>query len=138
MTETHAWNAQLDLGHEAMDHEHHLQIALVSAFIEAVEQARPILARQLADQLERYSVVHFGSEELLMDATGYAGRARHAGEHAEFLSQIRGLAGDLDAGATDPAIASAIDLRAALAAHMNEADRRLAGHVTPRTVVRGS
>jgi hemerythrin len=136
MTETHAWNEKLDLGHEAMDHEHHLQIALVSAFIEAVEQRRPALARQLADQLVQYSTVHVGSEELLMQASSYAGQARHAGEHAEFLEQMRGLAGDLEAGAHDPAIASAIDLRAALAAHMNEADRRLALHVGPRNAAR--
>ena len=136
MTEQHAWSEKLDLGHEAMDHEHHLQIALVSAFIEAVEQGRPGLARQLAEQLVRYSVAHFGSEELLMEASGYAGRARHAGEHEAFLEQMRGLVGDVDARADDPAIASAIDLRAALAAHMDEADRRLASHVTPRAAVR--
>jgi hemerythrin len=78
--------------------------------------------------------VHFGSEELLMETSGYAGRARHAGEHAEFLAQMDGLSGDVDAGAHDSAIASAIDLRAALAAHMDEADRRLAVHVAPRPI----
>jgi len=131
MPEAHAWNDRLDLGHEAMDHEHHLQVGLVSAFIDAAEQRRPALAHRLAEQLVAYSVVHFGSEELLMETSGFAGRAGHAGEHAEFLEQMRTLASDFAQGGEDAAVASAIDLRAALAAHMNDADRRLVGHVRP-------
>jgi hemerythrin len=136
MTETHTWNERLDLGHEAMDHEHHLQVGLVSAFIDAVEQRRPAMARRLAEQLVAYSVVHFGSEELLMETSGFAGLAGHAGEHAEFLEQMRALAGDFERGGEDAAVANAIDLRAALAAHMNDADRRLLGHIRPQSAAR--
>ncbi len=32
----HAWNEHLDVGHEQMDQEHHLQIALVSAIAAAI------------------------------------------------------------------------------------------------------
>jgi len=133
MPEAHAWNDRLDVGHEAMDHEHHLQIGLVSAFIEASEARRPGLARRLAEQLVAYSVVHFGSEELLMEGSGYAGLAGHAAEHSEFLAQIRELAHAFGSGEEDAAQANAIELRAALAAHMNDADRRLALHVRSRS-----
>ena len=136
MPEAHAWNERLELGHYAMDHEHHLQVGLVSAFIDAAEQRRPLVARKLAEQLVAYSVVHFGSEELLMEASAFAGRAGHAGEHEEFLEQMRALAADFVHGEEDVAVASAIDLRAALAAHMNDADRRLASHVRPAAVAR--
>ena len=78
MEEAHAWDERLDLANEAMDHEHHLQIALLSGFTDAVEQRRPWLARRLAEQLVRYSAVHFGSEELLMEASGYAARSRNS------------------------------------------------------------
>jgi hemerythrin len=131
MPEAHAWNERLDLGHEGMDHEHHLQVGLVSAFIDAAEQRRPAMARKLAEQLVAYSTVHFGSEELLMESSGFAGRAGHTAEHAEFLEQMRVLAEDYAQGEENLAVASAIDLRAALAAHVNDADRRLAGHVRP-------
>jgi hemerythrin len=133
MQEAHAWNDRLDLGHEAMDHEHHLQIGLVSAFIDAAEGRRPGLARRLAEQLVAYSAVHFGSEELLMEGSGFAGIAGHAAEHAEFLAQMRDLSRAFGSGGEDAALASAIELRAALAAHMNDADRRLALHVRSRT-----
>jgi hemerythrin len=123
MIESHAWNERLDLDHEAMDHEHHLQIALVSGFVDAVEQRRPVLARRLAAQLHRYSEAHFTSEELLMEASAYAEREPHAAEHAELLRRIgelEGVAGD------EVALATALELRAALAAHVNGSDRKLA------------
>lgn len=131
MTEAHAWNDRLDLAHEAMDHEHHLQIALLSAFVEAVEQGRPWLARRLAGQLVGYSAVHFASEELLMDASGAPDREPHAAEHAAFVTRMREL--EEDCG-SDGALELALELREALAAHMNGADRRLAERAGRRGV----
>lgn len=128
MVEPHAWNEKLDLAHEAMDHEHHLQIALVTAFIDAIEQSRPWLARRLAGQILQLSAVHFGSEELLMEASGFAEREAHAREHAEFLAHMRQMETLLDGGDDPVALEAALDLRQILAAHMNDADRRLAEH----------
>ncbi len=126
MVEAHAWNEGLDLSHEAMDHEHHLQIALVTAFADAIEQRRPWLARRLGEQLLTYSAAHFGGEELLMEAASYPEREQHAGEHAEFVSHIRQLQRAFDEGDEEVAFEAALDLRQALAMHMNDADRKLA------------
>jgi hemerythrin len=131
MPESHAWDAKLDVGNEAMDHEHHLQVGLVSAFVDAIEQGRPGMARRLVDQLFQYSAVHFGSEELLMEGTAYPEHGAHAHEHAIFLEQIREVQRAYDAGDPDLATALAVELRAALAGHINDADRRLAYHVAP-------
>jgi hemerythrin len=131
MVEAHAWNEKLDLSHEAMDHEHHLQIALVTGFVDAVEQRRPWLARRVVVQLLTYSEAHFGGEELLMEAANYAGREGHAGEHAEFLAHICRVQRALDEGDEEVALEAALDLRQALAAHMNDADRRLAEATRP-------
>jgi hemerythrin len=49
---------------------------------------------------------------------------------------MRALAGDFERGGEDAAVANAIDLRAALAAHMNDADRRLLGHIRPQSAAR--
>jgi hemerythrin len=132
MIEAHAWNERLDLSHEAMDHEHHLQIALVTAFADALEQRRPALARRLADQLFAYSTAHFGSEELLMEALDYAEREGHATEHAEFVAHIRQVQRAFDEGDEGVALEAALDLRQALAMHMNDADRRLAEAARPQ------
>ena len=39
MIGAHAWDEHLDLGNEAMDRDHHLQVALVSGIAAAIEQA---------------------------------------------------------------------------------------------------
>lgn len=132
MIEAHAWNEKLDLGHEAMDHEHHLQIALLTALIDAMEQGRPSMARQLSDQLQRLSDVHFGSEELLMEATRFGGRDGHAAEHRALLQALREVDGALAREEVDLALAFAVELRAGLAGHMAGADGRLAQHVLRR------
>ena len=125
MIEAHPWNERLDLSNEAMDHEHHLQLALLAGFVDAVEQRRPWLARRLAEQLVRYSIVHFASEELLMESTGYEPSVAHASEHATFLAQMRELEEGYDDDRPDAALSAALDLRAALTAHIDGVDRRL-------------
>jgi hemerythrin len=129
MIEAHAWNKKLDLGHEAMDHEHHLQIALVSALIDSIEQARPWMARKLADQLERHSEVHFASEEMLMVSSRYGERDVHAAEHRTLLQAIREIEGALDREEADLAVAFGVELKAGLAGHIAGADARVAAHV---------
>ncbi len=131
MIEAHAWNEKLDLGHEAMDHEHHLQIALVSALTDAIEQRRPVAARKLVDQLVTYSRIHFGSEEVLMEASAYPDLADHAEEHRTLLEAVNEVAGALERDETDLALAFAVELRAGLAGHMAGSDQRLVSHVTP-------
>jgi hemerythrin len=132
MAEAHAWNERLDVGNEAMDHEHHLQIGLVSAFVDALEKGHPGMARRLVDQLLQHSIVHFGSEDLLMETTTYPDRAAHRGDHDRFLAGIREIKRAHEAGDVEAATTAALDFRTALAAHMNDADRRLAAHVAPR------
>lgn len=132
MIEAHPWNEKLDLAHEAMDHEHHLQIALVSAFVDALEQARPWLARRLAEQLASSSVAHFDGEELLMDAAAYPDRDRHAAEHVLLLARIREVEAAYAGGEERAALDAALELREALARHVGEADRRLVAHVARR------
>jgi hemerythrin len=131
MIEAHAWNEQLDLGHEAMDHDHHLQVALVSALADAIEQGRPWLARKVTVQLREYSAVHFGSEELLMTARGYVAAADHAEEHRQLLAVMEEVEGAIERGESELALAFALELRAGLAGHIAASDRRLAEHVSP-------
>lgn len=126
MEETHVWSTRLDLGHDALDHEHHLQIALVSALAEALEQGRPRVARRLVDQLAGYSSAHFASEELLMEAAAYQRLASHQQEHRDLLAQIAETRELVSAGERDLAVMMALDLRSELGSHMSASDRRFA------------
>ena len=128
MEETHAWNKQLDLGDEALDREHHLQIALVSALADAMEQGRPWVARQVSEQLAGFSAAHFAGEELLMETARYDQRQAHAEEHRSLVAAIEEIRSLLGSGERDLALAMALDLRTALGGHMAASDRRFAEH----------
>jgi hemerythrin len=126
MEETHVWNEKLDLGQEALDREHHLQLALVSALADALERGRPRVARQVAEQLAGYSSAHFASEELLMEAASYHHLASHRQEHRDLMAQIAETLQLLSAGERDLAVMMALDLRAELGSHMSASDRHFA------------
>lgn len=129
MIGAHAWNEQLDLGNEALDHEHHLQIALVTALADAIEQGRPSVARRLVSQLVAYSGMHFGGEELLMSASGYPERQRHQEEHRMLTQAMQEVEGALEREEPELALAFALDVRAGLAGHIAGSDHKLADHV---------
>lgn len=126
MEETHVWSDKLDLGHDAIDREHHLQIALVSALADALERGRPRVARQVAEQLAGYSSAHFAGEELLMEAAAYRDLDSHRQEHRDLLAQIAETMQLVAAGERDLAAVMALDLRAELGSHMSASDRRFA------------
>jgi hemerythrin len=131
MIGAHAWNEHLDLGHEALDHEHHLQVALASAVADAIEQGRPAVARRLTAHLLAYSGIHFGGEELLMSASGYPEQEQHADEHRMLSQVMQEVEGALLRDERELALAFAVDLRAGLAGHIASSDHRLADHVRP-------
>jgi hemerythrin len=124
MEEIHAWNDRLDTGHEALDREHHLQIALVSALVDAIEQGRPWMAHRLVDQLAGYTAAHFTSEELLMEAARYPRLPQHREEHRELLAHLDEVRSLLGGGEVDLALPMALDLRSGLGAHIATSDRR--------------
>ena len=131
MIGAHAWSEQLDLGHEVLDREHHLQLALVSALADAIEQRRPGEARRVCGQLVAYSGMHFGGEELLMSASTYPERYHHAEEHRMLTQAMQEVEGALDRDERELALAFAIELRAGLAGHIAGSDHRLADHLRP-------
>ena len=132
MQESHVWNARLDLEHGPLDQEHHLQIAMIGALTEAIEQRRPWMARRLAEQLQTYSAAHFASEQLMMETSEYPRAATHTGEHEALLKRVSELREELEGEELEPALAAALDLLSALGAHITSADRAFAEHATSR------
>lgn len=134
MTEGHAWSDWLEVGDFDLDNDHHLQMRLVSALIDAIEEGRPWLAHRLADHLRDSSTVHFESEEQRMRTVGFPERAAHLREHDGLVDAMDELMERVDDEETAVALASAMELRSALAAHIGSSDRRLAAYGRPEAV----
>ncbi len=126
MQESHVWDEKLDLGDEAIDRDHHLQVALVSALADALEQRRPWMARRLLDQLAGYSASHFSGEELLMEDVGHPQLEAHGREHRALLAQVEEIRAALLGDERDLALSMTLDLRSALGGHINSSDRLVA------------
>jgi len=132
MQEAHVWNDRLDLGHEVLDGEHHLQIAMMGALAEAIEQRRPWMARRLADQVAAYSAAHFEGERLVMATSEYPRAAEHGAEHQAILKHVDELRELLRTEAFDEAHPLALDLLTGIGAHISSSDRAFAQHASER------
>jgi hemerythrin len=130
---SHAWNDRLNLGREPLDAEHHLQVAMVSALAEAIEQGRPWMAKRLAEQLAGYTAAHFTSEQLLMETTGYAKRDEHGQEHRSLLTHIDEIRYLLGGGEYELALPMSLDLLTGLGSHIAASDRAFAEHAEATT-----
>jgi hemerythrin-like metal-binding protein len=126
MTEGHPWSDWLEVGEADLDNDHHLQIRLVAALVDALEEGRPWLAHRLVAHLHNSSAVHFESEERRMRLTGDPERPEHQREHDALLARMEELVDEVDADDAARAIAATIDLQSALANHIGTSDRRLA------------
>jgi hemerythrin len=125
MMEGHAWSDWLQIGDADLDSDHHLQMRLISALADAIEEGRPWLARRLADHLHDSSAVHFEEEERRMRAAGYPDRMAHVREHDALLAREEELVAAVEAEEDALALAAALDLRSALAAHIGNSDRKV-------------
>jgi hemerythrin len=132
MQEAHVWNKRLDLAHDSLDGEHHLQIAMIGALVEAIEQRRPAMARRLGEQLATFSAAHFVGEQLVMETSEYPRAADHQGEHDVLLNQVGELRGLLEAQDYDQALPVALDLLTGIGSHIASSDRAFAEHANER------
>jgi hemerythrin len=132
MQEAHVWNKRLDLGHDELDGEHHLQIAMISALAEAIEQRRPWMARRLAEQLWNYSAAHFEGEQLVMESSEYPRLAEHRGEHEKLLQHITEIRDAVAGEDFDGALPLALDFLTGLSAHISTSDGAFAKHASER------
>jgi len=125
MTEGHPWSDWLEVGEADLDNDHHLQMRLVSALVDALEEGRPWLAMRLASHIHDSSTVHFEIEERRMRRSEDPERAQHQREHDALLARMEDLKESVAEEDHAEAIAAAIDLRSALAGHIGSSDRRL-------------
>jgi hemerythrin len=132
MQEAHVWSERLDLAQDALDGEHHLQIAMVGALAEAIEERRPVMARRLVEQLETYSSAHFMGEELVMETSEYPRARQHHDEHQVIVKRIGELRTLLREEGFDEALTSALDLLTGLGSHISSSDRAFAQHLDER------
>lgn len=83
------WKAEYETGVEEIDLQHRYFMSLInrlSAELDSCEDAN--YRRRLLDELAKYAVFHFTSEENMMFKFGYAGLERQRLLHLELIDQL--------------------------------------------------
>lgn len=121
------WGPMLTVGHKEIDEQHQRLVALVNQLNDAMragqgrESLQPVL-----NELVRYTVYHFGTEERLMAASKYAMTAQHKAEHAKFVAEVGAFKKKFDSGNASLSVEVMNFLREWLGKHILQSDKKLA------------
>lgn len=86
------WTESLSVGVETIDKQHRELFDTVNKFMEAMGQNRgKVSVIETLEFLEKYVVVHFGTEEKYMDRTGYPHSKAHKREHNAFVNEFQDI-----------------------------------------------
>ena len=119
-------NEVMPCGRRDLDGEHHVQIALLTAFNEAVREGRPRGdVDQILDRLIDFTKVHFSSEQLLMRLYEYPSYEQHSDDHDDTIDRLQAIRRLYLAGDIELTSRNADALAERLVDHMRVADRGL-------------
>ena len=90
------WGPKLSVGWEEIDAQHREILVRVSDLHARVEQGDEFGAQAALDALADTMVLHFATEQDLMDRSSYPERAAHKGAHDLFLQDLHALSTELN------------------------------------------
>jgi hemerythrin len=86
------WGPSLSVGFEEIDMQHQELIETVNSLLDGLRLGGGKASVEHAlELLEKYYILHFTSEETLMESFGYPGLEEHRKEHEEFKKKILGF-----------------------------------------------
>ena len=120
---------KLDLS--SIDNEHRIQIGLLNALYDAVNNKNPASeVNQILNQLTTYSELHFMSEELLMRMYAYPDYDDHVHDHEAMTEFLNDIMKTVTAGQDSLALKTASDMRQFLVSHISTRDEALSEYLT--------
>jgi hemerythrin len=120
---------------EEIDTQHQRLINLINGIYDLMRSGRgdEAIAEAMGEVID-FTRFHFSEEEKFMEATGYAGREGHAGEHERLLDQIIELRRSVQDGRTVVSMNEIYFLKDWLLSHFQGPDRILAQHLLTRAL----
>jgi hemerythrin len=83
------WNEELSVGIESIDNQHKKLIDLVNAFYDSITEASSkVKILELIQELKKYTVYHFSTEEKYMKEYDFAYYEAHKKEHDAFVKTV--------------------------------------------------
>jgi hemerythrin-like metal-binding protein len=129
------WNPALEVGVKEIDAQHKRLVDLVNQLNDAMRlgQGRDKIGPVL-NELVRYTVSHFATEERFMDAHRYALSANHKAEHKKLLEDVGAFKAKFDSGNANLSIEVLQFLRDWLSKHIMGTDKKLGGALNEKGI----
>lgn len=83
------WNEAMSVGVEELDEQHRKLVGLINDAYEALQVHDETRMAQLLDDMREYAIIHFDTEEGLLDKCGYPELSAHKFQHAKFNEAVR-------------------------------------------------
>ena len=129
-----AWNKKFEVGHERIDFEHKIFLNLIrdASRLPEVGVSRERVIRHL-DEIVKYAVFHFTSEENIMFDVSYPDIENHKHEHARLIALFDERTHQYREGqiGLDEVVAFLFEW---FALHTTQVDTRLAGFIAGGTI----
>ncbi len=120
------WTDKLSVGVTEIDTQHQRLVAIINELHDAmaVGHGKEALVKVL-DELVRYTVYHFATEERLMKTHNYAERVGHEGQHHDLVKTASELQAAVKAGSANLTLTTMHFLRDWLNHHILGTDIKL-------------
>jgi hemerythrin-like metal-binding protein len=94
-----AWTPDLGVGIEIIDNQHKMLCSYINALHRAMRQGTlETTGRDIVDNLKRYTVTHFSTEENYFSRSGYPDTEKHKQIHSKFVDKVVSVEAQLAAG----------------------------------------
>ena len=131
------WSEARRIGIPELDEQHQAMVAMLNELhLAIVAKSGRETSGLILDRLEEYPARHFSREEHLMQRACYSGFDTHREEHEDFMRQVANLRDRLDEGGSKITFELLHFLKAWLAQHIHESDRRFGAFIATTDHVR--
>ncbi len=120
------WSTLFAVGVQEIDDQHRKLVGILNRLGEAENDAAAAAMQNLIlDELTEYTILHFATEERLMQQHGYEASTHHIGEHHHLVDAVKALHARRAAGETLPFDELTTFLRDWLTNHIMGSDKAL-------------
>jgi hemerythrin len=135
MAQLFTWNPSYETGIREIDAQHRKLVEILNSLYDAMSkgQANKVLG-PLLDELVKYTVVHFATEERLFKHYGYPDAVAHKKEHDDLTAQAKKLQADFNAGRVSLSLQVGAFLKDWLSHHILQSDKKYAPFLAARGV----
>lgn len=120
------WNDSLSIKVAEVDTQHKWLVGMVNKLYDSMKGEKgEVMLLGIVGEMRRYTEVHFGTEEKLMDQYEYPDTAAHKAEHRDFIAKVTQVENDCKSGKSTLSMEVLNFLGNWLVTHINGTDKTM-------------